>query len=185
MGTHPIFESDFNCLTDIVLMDSSSESSNYDNGTDFSTDSSSRIDEDDSDSSSDEEPEPEWNEDYHAFVNGHGRVILWTDGACKGNHLGPAGDRTSGIGVWVHGKKFWKKRNNKYPDTNQYAELYAIEFALRNARKQGWGNKFEIRTDSKYAFKCLAQKWKLWKGNGWKKTDGTPLKLEMFFKTFL
>ena len=59
-----------------------------------------------------------WDGDKRANVTDCGRTILWVDGACKGNHLGPNGGATSGVGVWVHGRKFWKKFNDVYPDTN-------------------------------------------------------------------
>lgn len=87
--------------------------------TESSSDSSSR--DSDSTSSSEDEREPSfmWDNNHNTYINEHGSVILWCDGACKGNHLGPDGGATSGIGVWVHRRKFWKKKNHKYPDTNQ------------------------------------------------------------------
>ena len=89
---------------------------------DTSSESSSRSDDDSTSStgsSSDAEQEPTYIWNNNKYVNEHGSVILWTDGSCKGNHLGPDGGATSGIGVWVHKRKFWKKKNHKYPDTNQ------------------------------------------------------------------
>ena len=81
-----------------------------------SSGSSSREDEDDD--SGPDQPYYGWDGDKRANVTECGRTILWVDGACPGNHLGPNGGATSGVGVWVHHRKFWKKFNNVYPHTN-------------------------------------------------------------------
>ena len=83
---------------------------------DTSSESSSRDEEDDD--SGIQQPYFYWDGDRRANVSDDDRTIMWVDGCCKGNHLGPNGGATSGIGVWVHGKKKWKKFNNVYPHTN-------------------------------------------------------------------
>ena len=121
----------------------SSESGSQDDESDSRSSGSSSTD------NENQEPYLCWDDDKRAYVSDCGRTILWVDGACPGNHLGPNGGATSGVGVWVHNKKKWKKFNNVYPDTNnvspsfnhpcfsfyfilffKFAELYAIEFAL-------------------------------------------------------
>jgi len=119
-----------------------------------------------------EQPEYSWDDNRHCYVNVYGTPVIWTDGACKNNHLGPDGGASSGIGVWIHGKKKWKKFNHKYPHTNQWSELYAIEFALRNARKNRYGRKLEIRTDSQYAIDCITTWSDKWIANNWTKSNG-------------
>ena len=90
----------------------SSESGSGDDESDSRSSGSSSTD------NENQEPYFCWDDDKRANVSDCGRVILWVDGACPGNHLGPNGGATSGVGVWVHNKKKWKKFNNIYPDTN-------------------------------------------------------------------
>ena len=73
----------------------------------------------DSRSEDDDQPEYSWDGDQHCYVNDEGIPIIWTDGSCKNNHLGPDDGASSGIGVYIHGRKKWSKHNNKYPHTNQ------------------------------------------------------------------
>ena len=99
----------------------------------MSSESSSREDEDDD--SGPDQPYYEWDGDKRANVTECGRTIMWVDGACPGNHLGPNGGATSGVGVWVHDKKKWKKFNNVYPDTNNvrpFPKASVVLFFLKN-----------------------------------------------------
>ena len=89
---------------------------NYDTSSQSSFGSSSQDEEDDD--SGIQQPYYCWDGNKRANVTDCGRTILWCDGACKGNHLGPNSGATSGVGVWVHDKKKWKKFNDVYPDTN-------------------------------------------------------------------
>jgi len=148
---------------------------------DTRSESSSRDDENDSSSTDDEQQEPNytWNKNKRAYVNDEGSTIFWMDGSCKGNHLGPDGGATSGVGVWVNKRKYWKKFNHVYKHTNNFAELYSIEvalekiaFAIQNNRNR-WGLNFEFRLDSLYAVNCMIDYSHTWQTNGWKKTDGT------------
>lgn len=120
----------------------------------------------------DDQPNYSWDHDRHCYVNDYGTPIIWTDGSCRDNHLGPDGGASSAIGVYIHGRKRWSKYNNKYPHTNQWSELYAIEDALRQGRKNRYGNKFEIRTDSEYAINCITEWSDNWAANNWKKGNG-------------
>ena len=98
---------------------SSSENSNSD-------DSSSE----DSRSEDNDQPEYSWDGNRHCYVNDYGTPIIWTDGSCRNNHLGP--DRAdSGIGVYIHGRKKWSKHNNKYPHTNQVSSHYKLNTSQR------------------------------------------------------
>ena len=90
---------------------------------DTNSESSSRMDDDNDSSSTDGEPDDDqpyhtWDEKRRAYVNTHGSTIFWMDGSCKGNHLGPDHGATSGVGVWVHDTKYWKKFNYVYDHTN-------------------------------------------------------------------
>merc|ERR1712168_317984 len=181
MGTHPIIESDFDCLTVQILYDLLKMPPYY---SDTNSESSSREDENDSNESTDDEPqEPSysWNNNRRAGVNDHGSTIFWCDGACKGNHLGPDGGATSGVGVWVNKRKYWKKFNYVYRHTNNFAELYSIQVALEkiayaiDTGKNRWGLRFEFRLDSQYAVDCMNDYSYTWRYNGWKKTDGTDV----------
>lgn len=89
------------------------------------SESNSGNDEDDLISSNDELEQPfyEWDGERRAYKNDCGRTIIWTDGSCKNNHLGPYGGATSGVGIWIHGRKKWRKFNDVYPHTNNVSHL--------------------------------------------------------------
>ena len=84
-----------------------------DTSSESSSQSESQNDEDDQ-----AQPPYYWDGNKRASVNDYGSTIFWLDGSCKGNHLGPRGGATSGVGVWVHGRKNWRKFNHIYPHTN-------------------------------------------------------------------
>lgn len=127
---------------------------------------------DDDSRADDDQPYYEWDSNKHCYVNDYGTPIIWTDGSCRNNHLGPDGGASSAIGIYIHGRKKWARYNYKYPHTNQWSELYAIEFGLRQARKNNYGQKFEIRTDSQYAIDCITDWSHKWAANNWKKENG-------------
>ena len=65
------------------------------------------------------QPKYEWNKYTDCFVNDYGTPIIWTDGSCPKNHLGPNGGATSGIGVYIHDENKWSVFNDRYDHTNQ------------------------------------------------------------------
>jgi len=89
---------------------------------------------------------------------------VYTDGSCI---TGSDGLRYGGAGVWFG---FDDARNTHVPipsesSTNQYAELLAINYALKLCRNV---KSLVINTDSQYSIKCLTVWYKTWCRNEWK-----------------
>ena len=78
----------------------------------------------------DDQPNYSWDHDKHCYVNDYGTPIIWTDGSCRDNHLGPDGGASSAIGVYIHGRKRWSKYNNKYPHTNQVSFHCNLSYSI-------------------------------------------------------
>lgn len=98
--------------------------------------------------------------------------IVYSDGACKGN--GKAGS-IAGIGVWW-GRNDPRNMAERCPgdQTNNRAELIAIVRVLETAPRTK--KPLLIKTDSMYSINCF-QKWlPNWRSNGFKTSDGQPVK---------
>ncbi|MCP4768521.1 MAG: ribonuclease HI [Gammaproteobacteria bacterium] len=96
------------------------------------------------------------------------RVVIYTDGACRGN---------PGPGGWgaVLGFREQRKTLKGYdPDTtNNRMELTAVIEALRVLNRSC---EIEVNTDSKYVMQGINE-WMLnWKRNGWKTAAKKPVK---------
>ena len=95
-------------------------------------------------------------------------VVIYTDGACKGNP-GPGG-----WGAWLsfgeHNKSLC---GGERETTNNRMELTAVIEAL-NALKRPVP--VQIYTDSKYVQQGISQWIHGWKKNGWRTSDKKPVK---------
>jgi ribonuclease HI len=95
-------------------------------------------------------------------------VVVYTDGACKGNP-GPGG-----WGVWMvsgrHEKELWGGEANT---TNNRMELTAVIQALTTLKRRCH---VIIYTDSEYVRKGITEWITGWKRRGWKTADNKPVK---------
>ena len=97
-------------------------------------------------------------------------VILYTDGACKGN---------PGPGGWafvLHHPKSGKtlERFGGEPDTtNNQMELLAVIEGLKTLSKSSC---VKIVSDSKYVLQGLEEWMPKWKKNGWRRKEGNSFK---------
>merc|ERR1712063_166299 len=112
------------------------------------------------------EPHFEWNgTDY---VTEDNVPIVWVDGSCLRNGTP---DAKSGIGWWADpNDKKWRV-NHKYPDTNQFVEIFAAEDAIRTFKKRGYKH-IQVRSDSNYLIDCMHKYVPKWIENGWVTTAG-------------
>ncbi len=95
-------------------------------------------------------------------------VVIYTDGACKGNP-GPGG-----WGAWLksgeHEKELW---GGEPLTTNNRMELTAVIEALASLRKRC---AVTIYTDSEYVRNGITKWIHGWKERGWKTADRKPVK---------
>ena len=101
------------------------------------------------------------------------RLRIYCDGACKGN--GRKGAVAGFGGIVVHpskgeGATVSRPLNPTEPQTNQRAELRALEWAFAQAMAAPGGA--DIHTDSEYALKCFTEWGPLWAAKCWRKATG-------------
>ncbi len=97
-----------------------------------------------------------------------GKVVIYTDGACRGNP-GPGG-----WGVFLRVEREHKTLKGYEPDTtNNRMELVAVIEALRALKRSCH---IELYTDSKYVMQGLNEWMPNWKRNGWKTAARKPVK---------
>ncbi|MGR8941127.1 MAG: ribonuclease HI [Gammaproteobacteria bacterium] len=98
------------------------------------------------------------------------RVIIYTDGACKGNP-GPGG---WGVILNYKGviKELW---GGEKETTNNRMELTAAIQGLEALKKQC---RVELNTDSKYVLQGITEWLPNWKKRGWKTAGNKPVKNE-------
>ena len=95
------------------------------------------------------------------------KVVIYTDGACKGNP-GPGG-----WGAWlVAGDKEKEMFGGEAGTTNNRMELMAVIEAL-NALKRPC--EIVLHTDSQYVQKGISEWIHGWKKRGWRKADKSPV----------
>jgi ribonuclease HI len=96
------------------------------------------------------------------------RVIVYADGACKGNP-GPGG-----WGVWLqsgpHEKELW---GGSPATTNNRMELTAVIEALAALKRH---STVVIHTDSEYVKNGITSWIHNWKARGWRTADNKPVK---------
>ena len=97
-------------------------------------------------------------------------VILYTDGACKGN---------PGPGGWAfvlrHPKteKLLERFGSEADTTNNRMELLAVIEGLKSLTKP---SRVELVSDSKYVLQGLEDWMPNWKKNGWRRREGGKFK---------
>ena len=95
-------------------------------------------------------------------------VIVYTDGACKGNP-GPGG-----WGAWLRSGDHEKELfGGERSTTNNRMELTAVIEALASLKRSC---KVAIYTDSEYVRKGMTEWMTNWQRRGWKTADGKPVK---------
>ncbi len=101
------------------------------------------------------------------------RLRIYCDGACRAN--GRRGAAAGFGGLVVHptkgeGASVSRPLSPSEPQTNQRAELRALEWAFAQAMAAPGGA--DIHTDSEYAMKCFTEWGALWASKGWRKATG-------------
>lgn len=96
------------------------------------------------------------------------KVIIYTDGACRGN---------PGIGGWGalirSGEHEKPIKGSESETTNNRMELQAAIEALKTLEER---SQVELYTDSQYLQKGILQWLDGWKRKGWKRAKGKPVK---------
>lgn len=98
------------------------------------------------------------------------RVVLYTDGACKGNP-GPGGWGA----VLNYGEARKVLHGGEADTTNNRMELMA---AIRGLKALKRSCEVELYTDSQYVRKGITEWMRGWKKNGWKTSARKPVKNE-------
>ena len=98
---------------------------------------------------------------------GPGTVVVYTDGACRGN---------PGPGGWA-----WAVPGGRYASgaeahtTNQRMEITAVLEALRALVPEG-PEAIDVVSDSTYVVRCFTDRWwEGWRRRGWKNSQGKPV----------
>jgi ribonuclease HI len=101
-------------------------------------------------------------------------LTVFTDGSCTKNGKR---DAKAGIGICFVLKEFPNVSEllNNGRNTNQRAELYAIQKAIEIVDQGCRFDKLYIYTDSLYSIKCLTVWIDNWKKNNWKSTTGSDI----------
>ena len=95
-------------------------------------------------------------------------VVIYTDGACKGNP-GPGG-----WGAWLRWGEHEKEMFGGEPlTTNNRMELTAVIEALAALKRS---TPVAVYTDSEYVKNGITTWIKGWKNRGWRTADGKPVK---------
>lgn len=112
---------------------------------------------------------------------------IYVDGGCRGNGTP---DAIGAAAAWI--MRRWGERKDYvthlpkcdmdgFAPTNQRAELVAIINAFRLLKEQLSEYSriprldIEIFSDSKYVIGCMTEWADMWKRNGWRHSDGTPV----------
>lgn len=95
-------------------------------------------------------------------------VVVYTDGACKGNP-GPGG-----WGAWLqYGEHEKELFGGEFNTTNNRMELTAVIESLKSLKRRC---QVTIYTDSEYVRKGITEWIHGWKSRGWKTADRKPVK---------
>lgn len=119
-------------------------------------------------------------------------IHYFVDGSCIGNGAGDHARRRAAYAVvkaivTQSGAQFIDQHaeaiDRALPQTNQYAELVAFQYAFTDIETKhpdnNSGNPITIYSDSMYAINCITTWGPLWKAQGWKRkasgSGGKPL----------
>ena len=106
-------------------------------------------------------------------------VIIYTDGACKGNP-GPGGWGAL-LRAGAHEKELF---GGEAHTTNNRMELTAVIEAFRALKRDGLT--VRVFTDSSYVANCFLQKWYIgWQRKGWIISQKTPVENRDLWETLL
>ena len=95
-------------------------------------------------------------------------VVIYTDGACRGNP-GPGG---WGV-LLIAGERQKTKKGSESETTNNRMELMAAIQGLKSLKEPC---KVDLYTDSQYVKKGITEWVHDWKKRGWRKADKKPVK---------
>uniref|UniRef100_A0AC34QY55 RNase H type-1 domain-containing protein n=1 Tax=Panagrolaimus sp. JU765 TaxID=591449 RepID=A0AC34QY55_9BILA len=103
------------------------------------------------------------------------KKIVYTDGACYNNNKNKS--RLAGYGI------YWDENSDlnlsgplpNPPATNNRAELFAVNVAIKQAIKEGIHD-LKIRTDSEFVVKTFKYWIYKWKKNDWKRSNQQEVK---------
>lgn len=106
------------------------------------------------------------------------KVIIFTDGAARGNPDGPGG---YGAIIRINGPEgetLEKELSGGYPHTtNNRMELMGVIVALEELGKFNDRSEGIIYSDSRYVVDAFSKNWiRNWKKNGWMTASGSPVK---------
>ena len=103
-------------------------------------------------------------------------ICIYTDGSSINNQCSKR-RRAGWAAVWVKNDQFISaKKGCLYSETNNVAELEAIRQSLLWLKERRIEEPVKILTDSQYSINIFTGWLDNWKKNGYKKSDGTPVK---------
>jgi ribonuclease HI len=111
-------------------------------------------------------------------------VHYFVDGSCIGNGAGDPAERSAAYAVVkAFAQQFVDQHaeaiDRALPQTNQYAELVAFQYAFTDIETKYANQIITIYSDSMYAINCITTWGPLWKVQGWKRkargSGGKPL----------
>lgn len=101
-------------------------------------------------------------------------IHVFTDGACQGNGKKSA---KAAYAVFFGDEHQLNESGTVDPATNQRAELTAMLCALKKLQQpEFYRKKIYIHSDSMYTINCVTSWCNQWEKNGWKTSNGHPVK---------
>ncbi len=101
-------------------------------------------------------------------------IRVFTDGGALKN--GKKGAK-AGYAIYFDNFEYSSLLEQGMPQTNNYAELYAIMYALKKLIDgEKASEKIVLYSDSEYSIKCINTWSKAWKKNNWLNAKGQPVK---------
>jgi ribonuclease HI len=102
------------------------------------------------------------------------KVIIYTDGVCKGNNKGKCkGEGIGGWGFWLQDKDEERELcGGELQSTNNRMELMAAIKALESLPAK---SNIKLNTDSAYVRNGITEWIIRWKKNGWKNSNKKPV----------
>ena len=114
-------------------------------------------------------------------VGGHrSPVVVYTDGACPGQHTGDKEARLAGCGVWFgHGDERNIGTANPFPPhTSNRAEMVAVLLAMQAFRRSGESaaRDLHVMSDSEYVVRGMREWLPAWEKRQFRRAGGAPVK---------